>query len=153
MRNDCAIESRPLFEEAALSHHEADPGVAGGKLGNALTSLHRCLGISSTPDAALEEVERWFSFFDWWYAAKLLEKGDATRAWSIIMDLAESFGLQRSIELGIEADYGVVQVKELYDKTMTALEHIQSGRNVEASSLVLEAADIQYRLAVERTGS
>lgn len=153
MKSEWGNISRLLFEEAALAHHEDDPGTAGNRLGEALTILHSWLGISSTPDSVLDEAERWFSFFDWWYASGLLNRGESSRAWSILIDLAESFGPQRSVELGIEADYGAVKVGVLYSKTMMALGHIQNGELAEAAKCALEAADIQYGLAVERTGT
>lgn len=153
MRNNCANISRPLFEEAALAHYEDDPGIAGGKLGHALASLYECLGTPATVEYALAETERWFSFFSWWYSARLLNSNKPSEAWEILIDLAESFKPQRSVELGIEADYGATQVSELYSKTTLALEHIQGGELVEASKCALEAADIQYRLAVERAGT
>ena len=153
MKSNCADMFRPLFEEAALAHHEDDPGVAGSKLGEALSLLYECLDTPAAVERALEEVERWFSFFDWWYSSRLLNNGKPSKAWEILIDLTESFGPQRSVELGIEADYGAMQVSELYDKTMSALELIQSGELIEASRCALEAADIQYRLAVERAGT
>lgn len=150
-RTYCAEKCRPMFEEAALAHHEADPGVAGEKLGHAQKVLFECLGIPATLERAVEEVERWFSFFGWWCSARLLNEGKQNAAWELLMDLAESFG-PHSAELGIEADYGFDNVKNLYDKTMGALASVQDKEYSEASRLALEAADLQYALAVERAG-
>ena len=144
---------RLLFEEAALAHHGDDPGMAGIKFAEALSSLYDCLGIPSTVERVLDEAERWFSFFDWWYSARLLNSNKPGEAWTILIDITESYGPQRSAELGIEMDYGAMQVSELYGKTMLALGHIQSGELTEASRCALEAAEIQYRLAVERAGT
>lgn len=146
----CADKCRPLFEQAALAHHEEDPGIAGRKLGEAQIALYECLGITPSIELAMDEVERWFSFFDWWYSAKLLRDSKSGEAWTILTDLAESFGPVRSVELGIAADYGIEQVAELHGETTQALELIQDEQLLEAAGHADKAADIQYRLAAER---
>lgn len=149
----CGDKCRPMFEQAALAQYEEDPGVAGQKLGNAQVALHVCLGITPSIELAMDEVERWFSFFGWWYSAKLLRENKPGEAWTILTDLAESFGPVRSVELGIAADYGTEQVAELHKETTQALELIQDGQLLEAASHADKAADIQYRLAVDRAGT
>ena len=149
----CADKCRPLFEQAALAQYEEDPGVAGQKLGDAQIALYECLGITPSIELAMDEVERWFSFFGWWYSAKLLREDEPGQAWTILTDLAESFSPVRSVELGIAADYGTEQVAELHKETMQALALIQDEQLLEAASHADKAADIQYRLAAERAGT
>jgi len=151
----CAYTCRPLFEEAALAHYEQDPGIAGGKYAKSLSTLHECLGLTVPvdPTQALAEVERWFSFFGWWYSARLLERSEPGKAWTELADLVESFGLARAEKLGILADYGREQVDELHGLTMRALELIQGNDFHGAAKYADRAADIQYRLAAERAGT
>lgn len=150
----CSYTCRPFFEEAAVAQYGEDPGDAGYKYAKALSTLHECLGLTTPidPMQALTEVERWFSFFAWWYSARLLEEGKLGEAWETLIDQAESFGPERSVELGIAADYGAGQVTELYNETMNALVLMQNNDFIGAAKHADKAADIQYRLAVERAG-
>ncbi len=148
----CGDKCRSMFEQAALAQYEEDPGVAGQKLGGAQIALYECLGITPSIELALDEVERWFSFFGWWYSAKLLREDEPGQAWTILTDLAESSSPIRSVELGIAADYGTEQVAELHREIMQALELIQDEELLDAAGHADKAADIQYRLAVDRAG-
>jgi len=147
-----ASEHRPLFEAAALAHYEKDPSIAGTKLGEALRALYNSLNIPSSIEKAITETERWFSFFGWWYSARLLQDGKSEEAWDILLDLRESFSPGRAEELGIIADYGEQEVASLYSLTVHALELIQGNDLQEASVYAGRAADLQYRLAIERAG-
>lgn len=145
-------QCRSLFEKAARAHYEASGEVAGESIGEAQLALYRCKGMEVASLDALGECERWFSFFGLWYSARLLEQGRAGEAREILVDQAESYNPERSVVLGIAADYGVEQTAELHRGTMRALELIQAENLLDATRQADEVADIQYRLAVEKCG-
>ena len=152
MRELCAQQCRPLFEEAARAQYTEGGDIAGLRIGEALAALHRCLGITPDIEQAITEVERWFSFFGLWWSARLLERGETAKAWEILVDQAESYSPARASVLGILQDYGEHKTQELHQGTMCALELIQDKNLRQASVEADKVADIQYRLAVEKTG-
>lgn len=152
LREQCAQQCRSLFEEAARSNYTGDPGDAGSKLGEAQIALFQCVGITPSFEQGFAEVDRWFSFFGLWWSARLLEQSKASEAWKILTDQAQSYSPKRSKELGILQDYGEQKTGELYQGVMCVLELIQEGNLHQASVETNKVADMQYRLAVEKTG-
>ncbi len=147
----CGSRARPLFEKAARLHHGGEGGEAAEALIEAQISLYRCLELAVPPGVG--EVERWFSFFNLWEAARLLQAGDdPSAALKLLDDQAESYSPLRAPLLGILQDYGPVLTAKLHLYTATALTAGWLGRIQEAVGMAKRAADLQYDAAVERAG-
>jgi len=153
LRKHCGETNRQLFEEAAIKHLTGSGEEAGKAYGIAIQALHRCLGIEPTPDRAVEECERWFSFFNLWGAARFLDRGRDDDAIRILTDQEESYRRPRSAELGILQDYGQEQTNRLHSGTSRALECVKKGLIGAAVVNAEKVADIQYWLAVNKSGT
>jgi len=149
----CGKTCRPLFEEAAKANHEESGDVAVRKLDRALSALYECKGIEYDVLDALSECERWFSFFNLWWSARLIEKGKVAKAIVIMEDQAESYSPARAKSLGILADYGEVDTARLYSLTKEGLNLAKAGDTLKAVAQADTAANLQYELAVKRAGT
>lgn len=153
MREQCGRKVRPLFEKAATLYFTEENGYRQGEAQmEAQKALYECIGIRPAFDVAFSETERWFSFFNLWWSARLIEKCKYNEALDILKDQEESYSPERATILGITADYGPQKTKELYSLTKAAKEALVSGDISMARLYVDKAADLQYGLAVERAG-
>lgn len=148
----CGRKCRGAFEMAARAHFGPDPGEAGTLIGLAQRQLYNCLGRRLEFHTAFSEVERWFSFFSLWWAARLLGEGEVTQAVEILGDQLESYSPERARSLGILQDYGFESTRRLYDMTFRAYLSAQRYKIAEARKQADQAADFQYWLAVQRCG-
>lgn len=153
IREQCGIKIRPLLEKAAIMYFtEEDATKIGEAQMEAQVTLYECLGIKPTFETAYSETERWFSFFKFWWSARLIDKAKYDEALSILKDQEESYSPERAAILSITADYGEQKTKELYSLTNAARDALESGDISMARLYANEVADLQYALAVERAG-
>lgn len=152
-REQCGREARSLFEKAAIAYFASEDGYkAGTAQAEAQVALYKCLGIKPTFDVAISETERWFSFFNLFWSARLIDKGKYNEALIILKDQEESYSPERAPVLSITADYGEQKTNELYSLTKAAKEALVSDDISMARLYSDKAADLQYNLAVERAG-
>jgi len=142
-----------MFEKAALEYFTSDAEVAGPTFFDAQFGLQRCIGIEPNIDKPFSEIGRWLSFFNLWWSARLLEQSNTNGALELLNDLAESYSPIRAPVLGILQDYGPIQTAKLHLGVLNARRLIQDSQIVEAINQIDKLANLQYNLAVERTGT
>ena len=113
-----------------------------------LDELMNCANIQADDFSALEQYERWQSFWAF-VAASHRVQTDPKQAESLLADLKESFCLHAKT-LGILEDYGTLKMMLLCRMASDSLTALKAGNTHLAKTFAERGANIQYWLAIEK---